>query len=117
LHIKRLRSSSPQEETLYVEESVLSKFLHFGAAFALPSSIYESASWLLPEAPEEGMMASTATHMTEEEARELCRRLVWLFYEFVTRPDASQRYFNAGVNFAITGSKKFTRGRFQVSLI
>jgi len=25
--------------------------------------------------------------------------------------------FHAGVNFAITGSKKFTRGSFQVSLI
>ncbi|HZB09185.1 MAG TPA: hypothetical protein VE525_08765, partial [Rubrobacter sp.] len=55
------------------------------------SSIYEVASWLPPEAPEEGMMASTARHMSDEEARELCRRLVWLFYEFVTRPDASQR--------------------------
>ena len=50
------------------------------------SSIYESASWLPSEAPEEGMMASTARHMSDEEARELCRRLVWLFYEFVTRP-------------------------------
>jgi hypothetical protein len=55
------------------------------------SSIYESASWLPPEAPEEGMMASTARHMSDEEARELCRRLVWLFYEFVTHPDAPQR--------------------------
>jgi hypothetical protein len=55
------------------------------------SSIYEVASWLPPEEPEEGMMASTARHMSDEEARELCRRLVWLFYEFVTRPDAPQR--------------------------
>ena len=44
-----------------------------------------------PEAPEEGMMASTARHMRDEEARELCRRLVWLFYEFVMRPDAPPR--------------------------
>ena len=55
------------------------------------SSIYESASWLPPEALEEGMMASPARHMTDEEVRELCRGLVWLFYEFVTRPDAPQR--------------------------
>src|ERR687893_1203215 len=52
------------------------------------SSIYESASWLPPEAPEEGMMASTATHMTDEEARELCRRLVWLVFEILAPPDA-----------------------------
>jgi hypothetical protein len=51
-------------------------------------SIYESASWLPPEAPEEGMMASPARHMTDEEVRELCRGLVLLFYEFVRRPDA-----------------------------
>src|SRR5215203_1084053 len=31
------------------------------------SSIYEVASWLPPEAPEEGMMASTARHMTDNE--------------------------------------------------
>ncbi len=55
------------------------------------SSIYESASWLPPEAPEEGMMASTATHMSDQEAREVCRRLVWLFYEFVRHPEAPQR--------------------------
>ena len=55
------------------------------------SSIWEAASWLPPEAAEEGMMASTARHMTDEEARELCRRLVWLFYELVTRPDAPPR--------------------------
>jgi hypothetical protein len=55
------------------------------------SAIYEVASWLPPEEPEEGMMASTSRHMTDEEARELCRRLVWLFYEFVTRSDAPQR--------------------------
>jgi hypothetical protein len=50
-------------------------------------AIKEAVSWIPVEHPGQGTLDSTTREMSDEEARELARRIVLLFHAYVTHPE------------------------------